>query len=225
MKYVIGDFLNRRDPELTNSQIVNMDITNKCTLACAACSRVKIWNNKPPGGPISLEDFEKYVDKFDSFEFCGQVSDPTMHPDLKGLLSLVIKNNKHARVHTAASHRPVKWYKELFEETSNDNIHWLFGIDGLPEESHNYRVRQDGVKVFEMMKLATEYFPPTKIIWKYIVFKYNENHIEECKQMANELGIVFNVVLSRRFPDESFRPSPEFVSKRFMENSYFWPSE
>ena len=54
---------------------------------------------------------------------------------------------------------------------------WYFALDGLlPEESHKYRINQDGRQVWEVMKMGAEM--GCKIKWQYIVFNYNEKHIE-----------------------------------------------
>ena len=40
--------------------------------------------------------------------------------------------------------------------------------------------------------------------WKYIVFKYNQNNIDEAKSLAEHNGIKFKLVKSSRY-DESYR--------------------
>jgi len=37
------------------------------------------------------------------------------------------------------------WYESAFE--SNPNAEWHFGLDGLPEESHLYRINQDELTI------------------------------------------------------------------------------
>lgn len=210
------------------SRQINMDLTNKCTLECVTCERgYRIdKDGKVKGENISLQDLKKYFTMIDHFDFCGQVSDPSMHPQFKEILKLIIKNNKSCSVHNTASHRPEKWYREIFEECSNSNdmIEWYFGIDGLPKDSSKYRIRQDGEKLYKMMKLATDYIKPTNVIWKYIVFNYNQFNIDECKQMAKDLGIVFNLVHSRRHPP-GLKPIEEFASKKSMENIFYYPDD
>mgnify|MGYP007000220071 len=45
--------------------------------------------------------------------------------------------------------------------------------------------------------------------WQYIIFKYNENHIEQARQMAKDNGIIFEISTSARFegPDDPYRPT------------------
>ena len=35
--------------------------------------------------------------------------------------------------------------------------------------------------------------------WQYIIFKYNEDHIEQAKQLAKDIDVVFELVYSGRF--------------------------
>ena len=225
-KYKLSNFLSRYDQwiiddELVNkSRTINMDISNKCTLECACCRRKmhELWYGKVLGETLSVQDFEKYVKYFDKFDFSGQVSDPTMHPEFDKILKVVIDNDKYAAVHNAASHRPMHWYENIFKNCSSDKIEWFFGIDGLPKDSHKYRIRQDGEKLFEVMKMATKYMKGENIIWKYIVFKYNQSNIDQCIEMAKQIGVVFNIVYSNRYPSDEYIPDPEYQSDIPMLN-------
>lgn len=226
----ILNFYNRsrgpKDKRKPGSRNINMDITNRCTLACQTCERN--WHifkkGKVEGEILSVSDFEKYIPWFDHFDFCGQVSDPSMHPEFDKILELVVKNDKSADIHNTASQRPEKWYRRMFDISAGTKIAWRFGIDGLPKDSHKYRTRQDGQKLFDMMSIAAEYDPKIIIYWKYIIFKYNQNDIEVCKQMAKDLGVIFNTVSSRRHPP-GLRPDDKFTSKLAMDNTYFYPND
>lgn len=223
--YELSNFLSRRDEWIETSfapktRTINMDISNKCTLECACCRRqlhTKKYG-KVLGETLSPIDFKKYINYFDKFDFSGQVSDPTMHPEFGEILKLVIDNDKYAAVHNAASHRPIHWYENIFKNYSSDKIEWFFGIDGLPKDSHKYRIRQDGEKLFEVMKMATNYMPGKNIIWKYIVFKYNQTNIEECINLAKQIGVTLNIVYSNRYPSDEYIPDPEYQSDVSMFN-------
>ena len=69
-------------------------------------------------------------------------------------------------------------------------------LDGLPEESCLYRINQDGEKLFEVMKMGAD--KGLRIEWQYIVFSYNENHIEEANDMARDHGIEFVIEILRK---------------------------
>jgi len=227
MQHTLADFFSRAwVVQSKSSKSINMDISNRCTLACPSCQReqhLRVYG-KVLGEALSIADFEKYLKHFNRFTFSGQVSDPVMHPHFKEILRKVIEYKAHATVHNAATHRPMKWYKDIFEQCSHKNIIWYFACDGLPKDSSKYRRRQDGEKMFEIMKLARQYMP--NIVWKYIVFKYNQNDIETCKSMALDLGISFNLVYSNRWPwlPEELKPELEFQADIPMWNKTWHPN-
>ena len=194
---------------------INLDIHNKCSLQCNKCARFDIISQIPeittsnfPGCPLSDKDWKSILHHFDYLNFCGQVSDPMMHPKLSSFLSDIHLNEKYGQVHTAVSQKPIKRYIQAFE--ANPNAKWIFGIDGLPKDSHKYRTNQDGEKLFEIMLEAKNILikPPQ---WQYIVFKYNENNIEESRSLAKEAGLEINFMYSARYTkDDPLKPSPEF---------------
>ena len=123
-------------------------------------------------------------------------------------LELLYKNNSSVSVHHATAAKPRKWYPKAFQ--ANPNARWWFGIDGLPNESHKYRINQDGEKLFDIMVEAKQYLKQVPV-WQYIVFKYNEDHIQEAYEMAKKAEVQFMVVNSSRWLGENdeYRPSKE----------------
>ena len=162
---------------------INLDITHRCTLQCKRCNRAIFASRgqKVPGEDLSMENFKKILAFFKEIYFCGQISDPIFHPQFIEFLKLC-KDNHNVIIHTAASHKPESWYREAFQ--ANKNALWTFGIDGLPKDSHKYRVNQDGEKLFKMACMASKMGLWVK--WQYIVFKYNENDIETARKMAKK---------------------------------------
>ena len=184
---------------------INLDISYRCTLECPKCRRqqsLKRLGNY--GHDISIENYKKILSYFDSLNFCGSISDPVMHPKFVEFLSLSI--NHKVKISTAVSQKPMSWYESAFE--SNPKAEWHFGLDGLPEESHLYRINQDGTKLFEVMKFAVSM--GIKTYWQYIVFKYNQNHIDQARDMAKNYGIIFKEQHSSRWSiDDPYKPDEE----------------
>jgi MoaA/NifB/PqqE/SkfB family radical SAM enzyme len=188
---------------------IQLDIHSKCTLNCNGCAR-KQYNDykiKVPGERMSIECFKKIIEFFVSVNFCGQISDPILHPKFPEFLKLIYEKEVYLRtqVATAVSHKPLSWHKKCYE--ANPKAKWIFGIDGLPEESHKYRVNQDGIKEFERMKLCAEMGLDT--MWQYIIFDYNENHVDEARQMATDIGVWFVELRSTRWNEETIHLKPK----------------
>jgi len=198
---------------------INLDITNKCALACPACDRQSLIRNKQriDGKDISVESFRKIVDYFDHLIFCGQVSDPTHHDNFKDLLKLCVVTNKRVTVNVASTIRDIGWFTRCFLLSKGRNIEWIFGIDGLPKDSHKYRINQDGEKLYEIMKRGSRL--GVQCTWQCIVFNYNENDISECEKMAKDINVKFRTILSSRWKGEMkiYKPSNQenFISRGF----------
>ena len=180
---------------------INIDITYRCTLECPKCLRRFIPTNNLDD--LSLENFKKIIKHFDQIEFCGQISDPIFHPQFIEFLKLT--TNKRVFVHTAASHKSMDWYMDAF--SANKNAIWEFGIDGLPQDSHKYRINQNGEHLFKVMKAGVEL--GNDIRWQYIIFKYNENDITQAIDLAQRHKISIHINKSSRWKgsDDPYKPS------------------
>jgi MoaA/NifB/PqqE/SkfB family radical SAM enzyme len=200
---------------------INLDISPRCTLKCPRCRRQDYLESgiPIPGHDLSKTDFKKIAKYFKSILFCGQVSDPIIHPKFHDFLEIMNLPEYYVdfvTVATAASHRPMSWYKKAFE--LNPRPLWRFGIDGLPEESCLYRINQDGEKLFEVMKMGVSM--GIHVEWQYIVFSYNEDHVEQAKQMALDNNILFLTMYSSRWKgqEDPYQPSNK---DNYISNHHF----
>lgn len=189
------------------SHLINLDISNKCILECPRCMRQIGKNLYNRGEDITLENFEKIAKFFPEISFCGQMSDPIYHSNFLDILRISGKNCKRVIIQTNGYGKKDYWWDDAFFITSNPkvNFEWIFALDGLPYESHKYRVNQDGEKVFDIMRRGVE--EGCDVTWQYIIFRYNENHIEEAETLAKSNGVKLNVVLSSRWKHgDPFKP-------------------
>ena len=151
-----------------------------------------------PNTVMSEDEFDKYLKHFKTFIICGQISDPMMHPKLDIFLSKIYEANKNCSVHVAATHKPDAFFIKCFK--ANPKAHWYFGIDGMPKDSHKYRVRQDGEKLFRLMLESRKYLTHNPV-WQYIIFNYNENDVDRAQEMCREYGLDMSLIKSNRFND------------------------
>lgn len=182
-----------------NRQGLNLDISHRCPLACLRCQRQThhAAKNEPvPGEDLSIENFKKLTDFYKKISFCGQLSDPIHHPQFIDFLKICNNKEITVTVHTASSFKSMDWYIEAWN--AYPEAKWLFGIDGLPKDSNKYRINQDGVKLFEVMKKSCQYLK-NKPFWQYIMFSYNENDIQKAKRMADDIGVIFLLKNSGRW--------------------------
>ena len=188
---------------------INLDISNRCTNKCPGCAREKFKH--VPGSDITPSDMEKITDFFEAITFCGQVSDPTLHPKFHELLEICIKKNRKVVVQTAVAVKNKMWWTRSFMMSRGKNVEWIFAIDGLPQDSNKYRVNQDGEKLYNIMLRCASFGVKTQ--WQYIVFNYNEKDVDHCKRIAKEHGIKFLQITSGRWGTEvlkSLQPSKNY---------------
>ena len=200
---------------LFNRKAVNIDITHRCALECIRCFRTMFYTSKKikvPGEDMSMDNFLKVIKYFNQLNFCGQYSDPVHHPKFIEMLEITYKNKNNIFVHNASSTKSKEWYIQAFK--ANPDARWIFGIDGLPEESEMYRKNQDGVKLFNIMLESKKYLKKLPE-WQIIVFSYNENNIEKCIQIAEKINVKILILQSSRWRgDDPLKPkNPEYLMK------------
>ena len=184
-----------------SKRLLHIDSTHRCPLECPKCQRqsLKKLGIKIPGRDMPWNDFIKITKFFKKgLIFCGNISDPIFHPKFIQILKYCYEHKIPSGLNTAASQKPIEWYKKAFE--ANPKTLWIFGVDGLPKDSYKYRIHQDGPKLFEVMKMGSKM--GNNIRWQYIVFNYNENNIEEARQLAKDNGIQFDVIHSGRWEEK-----------------------
>lgn len=183
---------------LTNKG-VNVELSNKCRLKCSGCLPRLDVNNLKGITDIPFNQAKVIYDTFHKVSMCGNMSDPIYHPEFLKSLEYMSKNGNRLRIHTNGSGKTKEWWQDAFNLSihSKEQITWYFGVDGLPKDSHIYRVNQDGEQVWEMMKLGSSM--GVDIVWQLIVFNYNENDIEKCKQMAKDHNMHFVEIHSTRW--------------------------
>lgn len=179
---------------------VNLDITHRCTLECLRCSRsaYKERGLRVPGRDMTIDEYKKVISYFDYINFCGNVSDPVFNPNFIEFLKMNYENGIGCHVSNAATGKSLSWYEKAF--AANPKAKWIFGLDGLPEKSHLYRKNQNGPALFEAMKLCREMGLDT--VWSHIIFRFNENDLDECQKLADKYNIEINFIKSSRFLKE-----------------------
>jgi len=177
---------------------INLDISPQCSLKCSACFRQtpEFLKLRARIRDTSLSEFEKIVQYFNEIEFCGNMGDPIFHPHFHDFLKLSGAKHLKVRVATAASHQSKNWYEVAFK--MNPRAQWVFGIDGLPENSHRYREKQDGKKLFQMMLMGRKMGVP--VLWQYLIFNYNYQEMESAKALAAKHQITIEFFNTSRGP-------------------------
>lgn len=200
---------------------VTLDITHRCLLQCSKCMRTRYPGLNKRGKDMPLESLKVLLESnVKEIDFCGQMGDSIYHPKFVDILKICNKYDKKIKIHTNGYGKKDYFWDSVIEVMDHDDnckFEWIFGLDGLPHQSHLYRIGQDGEAVWEVMKKMAKH--SNQIYWQYIVFKYNEDNIEEARQLAEENNIRFWKFISARWDGgyDPLRPSSRFALKSSRE--------
>jgi MoaA/NifB/PqqE/SkfB family radical SAM enzyme len=146
---------------------------------------MKNWDNHD----INLQDLQNFLDidlRGLEIRLNGTYGDPIYHSDFLNLIHWIKQQGARILLVTNGSYKTKEWWETLVGMLdSNDSI--TFSIDGIPENFTNYRVNADWdsikIGIRESVKGSVQ------TLWKYIPFSFNENNIEQARQLSIELGV------------------------------------
>jgi MoaA/NifB/PqqE/SkfB family radical SAM enzyme len=185
---------------------IEIELTSKCTLFCAECPRTKdskeeehLWNF----GEIPLDTIKSLLENIPDTRniiFSGAYGDPIYHSKFIEIMELCKINQKKVTVNTNGSYRNSEWWTRL-AQTMGSNVCFVFSVDGLEDTNKIYRVNSDWPSILNGMKIMTQQ-AETPIEWKWILFRQNQDQVEEAYRLSKEIGIrTFTVIKSGRpFP-------------------------
>lgn len=187
---------------------IHLEITNNCQASCPMCSRNIHGGLENPNLKIqdwSLEDFKKIInqdvlDQVLELYFCGNYGDPVINKNLKEMCHYVANNsNVNVKIHTNGGIQNEQWWADLPKHLPKDHL-VIFGIDGLEDTNHLYRIGVNFNKVINNAKAFIE--NGGKASWAFIEFKHNEHQLLAAEQMSKDLG----------FESFTYKQSYRFVS-------------
>jgi MoaA/NifB/PqqE/SkfB family radical SAM enzyme len=200
--------------------VLHIEPSSRCTLACPQCPRTECIDS------IELEDCDidsivKLATGKNHVLMCGNHGDPIYHPKFHELISSIRAAHPQISIgmHTNGAFRSIEWWKKTANILDHrDRI--TFSIDGLPRNNHLYRVNSKWETIENGIKTIVEYNPDIKIIWKWILFKYNQYDIDAGIELAKKLGFHgFRIVKSVRYTvDDPLTPTIDWeeIESRYV---------
>jgi hypothetical protein len=191
---------------------IHLEPTNICTLKCPGCGRTRFidtwpahWRNHSLDKKVLLKFLDIDLSGI-NVELCGNYGDPIYHPDLVGLIHELKKQGAVITIVTNGGHRKRSWWQELVNELSSDDL-VTFSIDGIPENFTQYRINGDWPTTQDAIEVCVKASCTTQ--WKFIPFHFNENNIEQARQLSQHLGIdKFHISHSDRFDEQTMHFKP-----------------
>ena len=214
---------------LFNLDIVQVELSSKCTLKCPRCPRTELkldYLNQE----ITLKEFVKIftpsvLNQIKYLLFCGHTGDPIYAKDFLEIVDYVKSNSTtHLEIVTNGSYKDANWWNLLGCMLDEDDG-VVFSIDGWDQKSNEkYRVNSDWDSIMLGIKTLSE-ASPCYINWSTIYFAFNQDKIETIAKLAERAGCdTFQLVKSAKFDGrylvrgiDPLKPTAEFVSD---DNNY-----
>tara|TARA_R110000796_G_scaffold35050_2_gene90330 strand:- start:5 stop:850 length:846 start_codon:yes stop_codon:yes gene_type:complete len=144
---------------------------------------------------LSLDDYKKHVNQhleyLEKVFFCGTVGDPCADKNLLEKIRWIktINSNIVVGINTNGSIRNPKWWTDCAKLLTGIYDYVVFSVDGLEDTNHIYRV---GVQFKKIMENAQAYIDAgASAHWDMLVFDHNKHQVEQCKQLAEDMGFTW----------------------------------
>lgn len=173
---------------------LHLESTDLCQAACPACARETdpVFNKKEQHH-LDMQKILHVFDasqiiKLDKMYMCGNYGDPaagryTMdiyHEFRKLNPNIVLGMNTNGALRNAA------WWQELGSIINRRRDFVVFSIDGLADTNHVYRKNVDWDKLITNVKSYIA--AGGNAHWDMLVYQHNQHQVEDCKQLAKDLG-------------------------------------
>ena len=207
---------------MNNVTGIHIEPTNICTLKCPGCARTDFleqWPQHWKNHNIDIDQLLQFldIDLTDKFiKLCGNYGDPIYHPKFIELVTSLKERDSRIQIVTNGSYKTAEWWTKLINCIDHrDTV--IFSIDGIPENFTNYRINADWPSIEQGIKISVAGSCKTK--WKYIPFLYNQNNIDQAKELSDSLKIdEFFVEPSNRFNEKTahFKPSDALINFKYQ---------
>ncbi|MBM4176077.1 MAG: radical SAM protein [Ignavibacteria bacterium] len=200
--------VNTLSPKLPRAAVI--DPINICNLDCPLCASKTQNYDK---GRMSFETFKIVLDKIPSLKVLVLFNwgEPLLHPEIFQMIEESVSRSIYTITHSNFS---LRQNFQFFERLIGSGLHQLvISADGASQETYErYRVKGRFDWVIENIKQTVAAKKnlrkrDPKIVWKFLVNKYNEHEIDKAELMARELGVEItfdNMGLADDLPDISF---------------------
>lgn len=194
----------------------HIEPTTVCTLKCPRCPRTnfieqfkpKNWDNQN----LNLDHLKQFLD-IDltglTIGLNGNYGDPIYYPKLFDMIKYFKSSGSHITLSTNGSYKTQEWWEDLANLIDEEDI-ITFSIDGIPENFTSYRINANWNSI--QTGIETMIRSRARIVWKYIVFSYNEETIDQARNISQQLGMDdFVLNNSDRWEENDWLKPTEYV--------------
>ena len=192
---------------VTTIKEVHVEPTTVCQAECPMCPRTLqgYHLHKIPNKHLTLvtlqDKLSSIVTNLQKVLFCGTLGEPAACSDLLDMIAWIKSQSPSCVIgmNTNGGIRDTKWWQSLANLIKDNPYNYVvFSFDGLQDTNHLYRKNVDWNKAIENAQAFIQ--AGGSAHWDMLVFKHNQNQVEEAKQYATELGFrFFRTKVSSRF--------------------------
>ena len=200
---------------------VHLEVTSKCQAKCPMCPRR--FNGGPLNPFVELTEVTLYqfkswfepnfIKQLVHLSMCGNLGDPILATSTLEIFRYLRSLNPSMRLvmHTNGSAKNKTWWQELAKE----DVKVVFGIDGLEDTHHLYRIDTNFSKIIENATAFINNGGSAR--WDMLVFSHNKHQVEECRALSQTLGFEsFTVKHTSRFRNDKLNVLDDQGKTRYI---------
>lgn len=169
--------------------MLHLEPTSDCNAKCPFCERTRVLHRNPKSfiydewNPFDLYNVLNQ-DFFKSLRFVlinGNLGDIVMHSKPKELIQSLLYKDYFVKINTNGGGLSSNFWKWLGNQKK---VAVEFGIDGLKDTHHLYRINTSFNRVIKNAKTYID--AGGQAVWAMTIFDYNEHQVDECKKLADK---------------------------------------
>jgi len=199
---------------LRDIKVLHVESTDVCQAACALCAReTDSTFRKDLQHHLGIEQIQKHfseddIRKLDKIFMCGNYGDPAAGKHSLNIYRWFreINPNIVLGMNTNGALQTTFWWHELGKLFNQSQDYVVFSIDGLEDTNATYRKNVNWAKLIANARAFIE--AGGSAHWDMLVYRHNQHQVEECEQLARDMGFKwFRAKVSRRgFTDRLEQP-------------------
>jgi MoaA/NifB/PqqE/SkfB family radical SAM enzyme len=197
-------------------------------LKCPRCPRTEL-NIDHVNQEITLDDFKSgfppdVLSQIELFIFCGSIGDPIYSTEFLEIVEYIKQNSRvRVRIVTNGSYKKPEWWQRLGSILDHYDM-ITFSVDGWDNDSNNqYRVNSNFDSILVGLRTLRQ-ISNCHIRWSTIYFSFNQQHIDDIRQVAKVNGCdSFQTVKSSKFDGryltgqvDIMKPADELVASTLI---------
>lgn len=186
-------------------KVLHLEPTDACNLACPLCARETNYDfDKSQVTHLTIEQLklainEETISQLEKMFMCGNYGDPAAGKNTLDLYHYFRSLNPSITLgmNTNGGLKSADWWIKLANILSQPKDYVVFSIDGLEDTNHIYR---KNIHWDTLIRNATAFIDAGgSAHWDMLVYKHNEHQVDQCQELAKQLGFKwFRAKVSKR---------------------------